>query len=257
MSKPILEICCGSLADALAAELGGAGRVELCSALFLGGLTPSAATIQEAASQLKMPFVVIIRPRSGGFHYSADEMKLMERDAEFALAHGAAGIVVGVLLSDGRVDVARCKRLRELAQGKQAVFHRAFDVVPDPARALEEIIDLGFTRILTSGQARSVAQAANVIRRLIEEAKERIEILPGGGLRAEHLQEFLAQTGCQQIHMTAFRPAKDPSTSARPDIRFGADGAPPESEYQEVDPEKVKQIVQELSAFAGKKASVY
>jgi copper homeostasis protein len=257
MLKVTLEICCGSLRDALAAERGGADRVELCSALFLGGLTPSPATIQQAAVRLKLPFVVIVRPRSGGFHYSDDEMELMERDAEFALANGAHGIVTGVLLKDGRIDVPRCKCLRELAQGKQAVFHRAFDVVPDPTRALEEIIDLGFTRVLTSGQARSAAQAKATIRRLVEQAKGRIEILPGGGLRIEHLQHFLAQTGCQQVHMTAFRPTRDSSTSTRPEIRFGADGAPPESEYQEVDTEKVQQIVRELGVFAKKVATPY
>jgi copper homeostasis protein len=142
MSRRLLEICCGSFEDALAAEAGGADRIELCSALFLGGLTPSAATIQQTGLHLHKPFVVIVRPRASGFCYSPTEMKVIERDAEFALENGASGIVVGVLREDGHVDVARCRQLRNIAQGKQAVFHRAFDVVPDPFRALEEIIDI-------------------------------------------------------------------------------------------------------------------
>jgi copper homeostasis protein len=252
MSKVLLEICCGSFADAISAQAGGADRVELCSALFLGGLTPSAATIQQTAVELRVPFVVIIRPRSGGFRYSDRDFKVMERDAEYAVANGAAGIVTGVLQSNGDVDVARCKRLRDIAASKQAVFHRAFDVVPDPMRALEEIIDMGFTRILTSGQAASAPQGSDLIRRLVDRATNRIEILPGGGLRLETLGEFLSQTACQQVHMTAFRTHHDSSTATHPEINFGANSAPPESEYQEVEKSKVEEIVRVLNSFANK-----
>ena len=142
----MLEICCGGIDDAIQAERGGADRVELCSALFLGGLTPSFGTIQEAKQRLKIPVMVMVRPRAGGFCYSGAEMNSMERDAEEAIEQGADGIVFGILQGDGKIDVARCKRMVRRIGGRQSVFHRAFDVTPDPFRALEQLIDLGVRR---------------------------------------------------------------------------------------------------------------
>jgi len=143
MGRTLLEICCGSLDDAREAERGGADRVELCSALFLGGLTPSLGTVIEAKARLKIPIIVMVRPRGAGFCYTEPELAIMERDTALAVEHGADGIVFGVLNQDGTIDEEHCKQIRRPIGDRQAVFHRAFDVTPDPFRALDQLVQLG------------------------------------------------------------------------------------------------------------------
>jgi copper homeostasis protein len=242
MAQVLLEICCGSIDDAIEAEKGGADRVELCSALFLGGLTPSLGTIQEAKRRLKIPIVVMVRPRGGGFAYSEAEMASMERDAEGAVENGADGVVFGILKSDGAIDVARCRRIHQLIGKRQAVFHRAFDVTPDPFEALEQLVDLGITRILTSGQKDSVPEGVELIKKLIERAGDRIEILPGGGIQAWNVKEMIERTGCRQVHLTASRMVSDTSTRARPAITFGGALYPPEDRCQVTDEKLVRRL---------------
>ena len=242
MAQVLLEICCGSIDDAIEAEKGGADRVELCSALFLGGLTPSLGTIQEAKRRLKIPIMVMVRPRGGGFAYSEAEMASMERDAEAAVEKGADGVVFGILQSDGAIDIPRCKRIRQLIGNRQAVFHRAFDVTPDPFEALEQLVDLGITRILTSGQKDSVPEGVELIKKLIERAGDRIEILPGGGIQAWNVKEMIERTGCRQVHLTAWRMVFDTSTQARPAITFGGALYPPEDRYQVTDEKLVRRL---------------
>ncbi len=246
MQKILLEICCGSLDDALEAQNGGAHRVELCSALFLGGLTPSLGTIQEAKARLRIPMMVMIRPRGGGFCYTAAEMAVMERDTAAAVEHGADGIVFGILHADGTVDVERCKRIRKLVGNRQAVYHRAFDVTPDPFRALDQLVDLGMTRILTSGQEDNALEGAALIKRLVEYAGARIEILPGGGIKPHTLQRVLELTGCKQVHLTAFKTETDPSTRAHPQVTFGGALYPSEDQYLTTDRHLVEQIAETL-----------
>jgi copper homeostasis protein len=242
MAQVLLEICCGSIDDAIEAEKGGAGRVELCSALFLGGLTPSLGTIQEAKRRLKIPIVVMVRPRGGGFAYSDAEMASMERDAEAAVENGADGVVFGILQSDGAIDIPRCKRIRRLIGTRPAVFHRAFDVTPDPFEALEQLVDLGIKRILTSGQKDSVPEGVELIKKLIERAGDRIEILPGGGIQAWNVKEMIERTGCRQVHLTASRMVFDTSTQARPAITFGGALYPLEDRYQVTDEKLVRRL---------------
>ena len=240
----LLEICCGSIDDAIQAEKGGADRVELCSALFLGGLTPSLGTLQEAKQRLKIPVMMMVRPRAGGFCYSEAEMCAMARDAEAAVAAGADGVVFGILQPDGAVDVARTRCLRELAGTRQTVFHRAFDVTPEPFRALDELIDLGITRVLTSGQKNSVPEGADMIKRLIDHAAGRIEILPGGGIAPYNLHDVIQRTGCRQVHMTAWKSVSDTSTHANQSVTFGGALYPSEDRYAVTD----QTLVQQLSA---------
>jgi copper homeostasis protein len=246
MSDILLEICCSSIDDAIEAEKGGADRVELCSALFLGGLTPSIGTLLEARSRLKIPIIAMVRPRGGGFCYTDAEFATMERDAEAAMANGAAGVVFGILCPDGTVDVARTRRLRQRIGEGQAVFHRAFDVTPDPFRALDQLVDLGITRILTSGQQDTVPEGVALIRKLIDYAGERIEILPGGGIKAFQLQEAIARTGCRQVHLTAFRTVKDASTSARPQVTFGGALYPAEDMFLMTDAGLVSELARTI-----------
>jgi copper homeostasis protein len=242
MARVLLEICCGSIDDAIEAEKGGADRVELCSALFLGGLTPSLGTIQEAKRRLKIPVVVMVRPRAGGFAYSEAEMASIERDVEAAVEAGADGIVFGILQADGRIDLARCRRIRQLIGERQAVFHRAFDVTPDPYEALEQLVDLRITRVLTSGQKDSVPEGVELIRKLIERAGERIEILPGGGIQSWNVKEMIEKTGCRQVHLTAWKMVSDTSTQVRPGITFGGALHPAEDRFQMTDAEMVRRL---------------
>ena len=242
VGKILLEICCGSIDDAIEAEKGGADRVELCSALFLGGLTPSLGTIREAKRRLQIPVMVMVRPRGAGFCYTEAEMATMERDTEAAMAEGADGVVFGILRPDGNIDVDRCKRLRRLVRERQAVFHRAFDVTPDAFRALDELVEMDMTRVLTSGQKESVAEGAELIRRLRERAGERIEILPGGGIRPYQLQEVVERTGCRQVHLTAWKTTTDASTYANRGVTFGGALYPAEDRYEVTDAELVSRL---------------
>jgi len=241
-----LEICCGSIDDAIQAQAGGAERVELCSALFLGGLTPSIGTMQHARHQLRIPICAMVRPRGGGFCYTDAEFATMERDAEALVANGADALVFGILNADGEVDLVRTRRLREIAGSKHSVFHRAFDVTPDPFRALDQLVDLGITRILTSGQQDTVPEGADLIRRLIEHARDRIEILPGGGIKPFNLADVIARTGCKQVHLTAFKSVADRSTHRNPSVTFGGALQPPEDQFLMTDPALVAQIVNKL-----------
>ncbi len=246
MSKTLLEICCGSIDDAIEAECGGADRVELCSALFLGGLTPSLGTVREAKERLNIPVIVMIRPRAGGFCYSEAEFAAMESDAVLSVENGADGVVFGILKQDGTLDVDRCRLIRKVIGNRQAVVHRAFDVTPDPFRTLDQLIELGVTRVLTSGQENTVMEGISLIKKLIDYAGPRIEILPGGGIKPHEVRYIVEATGCTQIHLTAFKTAVDSSTSARPSISFGGALYPPEDRIQVTDRQLVEKIAVDL-----------
>jgi len=243
----LVEICCGSLEDALEAEQGGADRVELCSALFLGGLTPSLGTVIEAKARVKIPIMVMIRPRGGGFCYTEPEMAVMERDTVLAVERGAEGIVFGILNADGSIDEERSRRLRKLIGDRQAVFHRAFDVTPDPFRALDQLVELGITRVLTSGQEDTVPEGLPLIKRLIEYAGDRIQVLPGGGIKLNALRQVVEATGSNQVHLTAFKTQADTSVHGRPFVTFGGALYPPEDQYQVTDRYLVERVVRAVS----------
>ncbi len=242
MPKVLLEICCGSIDDAIQAERGGADRVELCSALFLGGLTPSLGTLQEARARLKIPIIAMVRPRGGGFCYTDAEFATMERDTRLAIEHGADGVVFGILRPDGSIDLERTRRIRDLIGNRQAVFHRAFDVTPDPFQAVDQLVELGITRILTSGQQNTVGEGLQLIRQLIVHGGDRIEIMPGGGIMNHEIEAVIVHTGCRQIHLTAFGAQRDPSTEARPSVTFGGALYPPENLFQMTDSHLVERI---------------
>ena len=245
MERVLLEVCCGSLDDAIEAEAGGADRVELCSSLFFGGLTPSFGTIAEARRRLQIPAIVMIRPRGGGFCYTDPEFAVMEADAEASIAQGVAGLVFGVLTADGTIDRARTRRLRDLADGRDAVFHRAFDVTPDPFRALDELVDLGITRVLTSGQQDTVPEGLDLIARLVDHAGPRIQVMPGGGIKPFNFDQVVARTACRQIHVAAFTTRRDDSTRHRPQVTFGGALCPPENRYDLTDRSIVEQLARQ------------
>jgi copper homeostasis protein len=242
-SKILIEVCCGSVDDTVEAERGGADRVELNSAIFLGGLTPSLGSIIEAKQRLNIPIMVMIRPRAGGFCYSQVEMEVMLRDAKLAVEHGADGLVFGILTPDGSVDTKRCQRIIELARGRQTVFHRAFDVTPNPLKALDQLADLGFSRVLTSGQERTAPEGIETISKLIHHADDRIEILPGSGLRTHNIRAFVGQTKVKQVHLSAFGKRLDSSMQNRPHITFNSAIRLPEDRYDLID----RNIIQSVS----------
>lgn len=246
----VLELIATSAEDCVTIEREGGNRVELCSALALGGLTPSAALVQRARAATRLPIMMMLRPREGGFCYSADEFAQMALDLKFGLAVGVDGFVFGCLNADGSIDVRRTAHLVELAKGAQTVFHRAFDVTPDPAAALETLISLGVTRVLTSGGQASALAGAERIRRLQAQANGRIEILAGAGVRSEHVAELVRLTGVRQIHASASRVQVDPSTRAGPDLNFGGVTTPQGTGHRTVDSEQVRALRRALSALA-------
>lgn len=203
MNAPILEIAANSVASALAAEAGGAARVELCSALEVGGLTPSHAAIAIAVARLHIPVHVLIRPRAGDFVFDDLECEMMRRDIGTCRALGCAGVALGVLTTAGEVDVPHCRDLLEAARGLSVTFHRAFDFTRDPGRALEDVIALGCDRALTSGQAADALAGAPLIRRMIEQARDRITVMPGGGIDAANIATIAQATGAREFHASA------------------------------------------------------
>jgi copper homeostasis protein len=248
--KLLLEVCVASLEDCLTAQAGGADRVELNSALALGGLTPSLGLLREARQVLRIPIIVMIRPRPAGFCYRARELVVMQRDLEIALANGADGIAFGVLREDGSIDRVRCGQIIRQAKGKEIVFHRAFDVTPDPVAALDELIDLGITRVMTSGQESNAYNGAANIARFIRHAAGRIEILPAGGINRFTIADILARTGCEQVHASLATMRHDVSTRTRPHVRFGNTGAASEESYWATQLEDVQALRKSLEVIA-------
>lgn len=245
MERATLEICCGSAEDALEAARGGADRVELCSALFLGGLTPTLGTLQTVKAGTRVPVMAMVRPRSGGFCYTDTEMAVIRRDARLLLDAGADGLVFGFLRPDGTVDEARTRELVALRGARESVFHRAFDVTPDWRRALETLIGLGVRRVLTSGQASSALLALETLQEMRRFAGDAIEILPGAGIRLDNVARVLEVTGCDQVHLSCRKAVADPSAAGR-GIHFGGALYPPEDVYEVTDAAGVAAIRERL-----------
>ncbi len=238
----LLEVCCGSADDVIQAYLGGANRVELNSCLFHGGLTPSVGELIVAKRNVPIPIMTMIRPRQGGFCYTAAEFETALADAEALLGYGSDGLVFGFLNDDGTLDEDKCKQLVALAGGKETAFHRAIDVTPDWRKTLERLIHLGVTRVLTSGQAPDVFYGTDVIREMVEFAQGAIQILPGAGVNAKNIDRIIAETGCNQIHVARFARRTDLSTRNNQEIYFGGALYPPEDGYDVTDRGYIAQL---------------
>ena len=199
-----IEVCSTSLNDAREAEAGGAIRIELCSAITCGGVTPSYGTIQCVADAgLTLDINVLIRAREGGFHYSESEIETMCRDIEFCREAGVHGVVIGALTEQGDIDVEACKRMMDAAGDMSVTFHRAFDICRDPFTALEQIISLGCDRLLTSGQQASAEMGAELIAELVKRAAGRIIIMPGAGINPRNIATIEQKTAATEFHSTA------------------------------------------------------
>jgi len=208
----VLEVCVDSVASAIAAESGGADRIELCSALSEGGLTPSLGLLRIVRSKLKIGVHVMIRPRSGDFIYSDEDFAIMQEDIRLAAHSGANGVVFGLLTSSGGVDIDRTRALVKLSRPMEVTFHRAIDLTPDPFAALEAIIRSGADRVLTSGAEATAMLGRARIRQLVRAAGDRIRVMVGGGVRAENAAQLLLATQADEWH-TALRrqPTKEAS----------------------------------------------
>ena len=199
----ILEICAGSVESAIAARDGGAKRIELCAALEVGGVTPSAGVIAEARKVEGLVLNVIIRPRGGDFLYNEYEVACMEEDIRTCKRLGADGVVIGALTAEGDIDKDACKRLIDTADGMSVTFHRAFDMCRNPQEALEELISLGCDRVLTSGLASTAEAGIPLLKQLVEQAAGRIIIMPGCGVNSKNAAMILNATGAAESHASA------------------------------------------------------
>ena len=200
MRKIIFELCAESLQACLAAREGGADRIELCTALSEGGLTPSHGLTRAAVLRSGLPVHVLLRPRSGDFHYTDDEFAVMREDLAHARGLGVSGFVLGILHTDGTVDTERTRELVELAAPLEITFHRAFDYATPLEQALEDVIATGCGRVLTSGGEPDVLAGANMLARLVELAAGRIDIAVGGGLRIKDAAALARTTGARHFH---------------------------------------------------------
>ncbi len=223
-----IEACVDSVESAVAAENGGAQRVELCAALLEGGLTPSAGAIALAREKLGIGLHVIIRPRGGDFLYTGDEHAVMLRDIDAAKNAGADGVVVGVLDANAHIDEARTRELLETARPMSVTFHRAFDMTRDPLAALETLVDIGIDRILTSGQEESAMAGLELLRDLVKRAGRRIIIMPAGNIHENNIEKIAKETGAKELHVTGFTDVDSGMKFRNPRVYMGGLLRPPE-----------------------------
>jgi len=247
MEHPILEVCSGSLASAIAAEKGGAYRVELCDNLYEGGTTPSLGTIELARIKLSIRLHVIIRPRGGDFLYTDLEYEIMKRDVERCRQAGVDGVVIGFLTADGQVDVKRTREMVQIARPMAVTFHRAFDMTRDPFEALETLKLTGVNRILTSGQKNQAVDGAHLLAQLVKQADDVISIMPGGGLNEQNISAFAKSVQASEYHATLRHTIESGMTFRRNDVYMGGLSVIPEFSNLEADPARVAAMVAQLN----------
>lgn len=249
-----VEICIDSVESAIAAERGGAQRVELCSDLLEGGITPGAGLIASVRSRIAIDLFVMIRPRGGDFCYTDFEFQVMQEEIAHARQLGVDGIVMGLLDEQGRVDVERTRNLVELAQPLPVTFHRAIDMTPDPLAALEDVVATGASRILTSGGAPNVTRGVRQIARMVEAAAGRIAIMPGGGITVANLATIAETSGATEFHASVRAALPSPVRFRKPGLSMGDI---PDREYRRfaVREESVRALVRSLEAVAAERAA--
>lgn len=220
------EICANSVASCIAAQEGGADRVELCSGIPEGGTTPSFGMIRKARASIDIALNVIIRPRGGDFLYSEDELEEMIHDIRIAEELGADGLVFGCLTKEGNIDKRAMSILMEAAGSLPVTFHRAFDHSADPLKALEDIIELGCARILTSGCRPTALEGADLLAQLVEKAGDRIIIMPGCGVKESNIAEIARLSGAREFHFSAREPVESGMLFRNPDVAMGSEEDP-------------------------------
>jgi copper homeostasis protein len=239
----LFEICVEGIDGAVAAQAGGGDRIELCASLMEGGITPSFGTIRGALKLCYVPIHVILRPRGGDFLYSEAEFATMLDDAREMARLGAAGIVIGCLTEDGRIDEGRMKALIEAAQPLSVTCHRAFDMTRDPEEALEALIRCGVHRVLTSGQQATAVEAIPLFQKLHARAAGRIIVMACGELRPDNIARVRAETGLAEFHFAALK--SEPSGMQYRNPAVGMGGTALDREYTNTvtDPELVRATI--------------
>jgi len=236
-----IEICAVNLQSALAAQRAGAHRIELCSALDVGGLTPSLGLIRAAVRALEIPVHVLIRPREGDFCYTDLELAIMLDDIQLCKEAGAAGVVVGALNGAGQLDLPKMKAMKAAAEGLELTCHRAFDYTQDASIALEELIKMGFSRVLSSGQSNSAFEGRFLLKALLQQADGRIDVMPGAGINAQNIQAITAVSGAKNVHFTGKKKVTPSRESDIPGL---------ESWYWASDEQTISEIINALPAEA-------
>ena len=247
MSHYKIEICANSVASCIEAQKGGAYRVELCAAIPEGGTTPSYGAMTLAREMLDIKLHVIIRPRGGDFLYSTLEQQIMLKDIEMARSIGVDGIVIGCLTAKGEVDMVRNRELIDAAGDMSVTFHRAFDMCRDPFESLERIIELGCSHLLTSGQQPTAEQGIPLLKQLVEQANNRIVVMPGCGITANNIAKIVQETGVCELHLSA-RSAIDSAMQYRnPAVSMGGMNITI-NEYEQLitDADKVREVLANL-----------
>lgn len=237
-----LEICANSFTSALEAQKGGANRVELCENMAEGGTTPSYAQIKLCKEKLEIEVWPIIRPRGGDFLYSADEFELMKEDIKICKSLNCEGVVIGILLANGEIDKQRCAELIELTKPMPVSFHRAFDMSNDLQKALKDLIELGFVRVLTSGGALNALNGTKIISKLVKQANGRIEIMPGAGINSTNILEIAAKTGAKTFHSSARITLKSKMKYRNQNTKMGS--MEDEYQYQQTSADLVQKMVE-------------
>lgn len=244
--KYLLEICADSIESAINAQNAGADRIELCDNLTEGGTTPSFGKIAIVRENLNIDLNVLIRPRGGDFLYSEHEIEIMKRDILKCRELNVNGIVIGILKSNGQIDKDQTARLVDLAYPMSVTFHRAFDLCTDAQESLEDIIEAGAARLLTSGQKNTAEEGADLIKALVERSYSRMVIMPGGGISEYNIEQIAKITGSAEFHLTGRKVVGSNMTFRREGLSLGAPGV---SEYSRkvADPDLIERIIHILN----------
>jgi copper homeostasis protein len=245
MQKIVFELCAESVDACLAAHAGGAHRLELCTALSEGGLTPSHGLLHEAVRKSGLPVHVLIRPRGGDFVYTPAEMDVIREDLKYARSLGASGVVLGVLRSDGTVDIEQTRQLVEMAAPLEVTFNRAFDYTESQEQSLENVIAAGCKRVLTSGGKSDVVRGAESLARLVKQASGRIDLAVGGGLRLNNASAVARATGAQHFHGSVRSRVTSPMLYRGPGM-LEDEGSSADIRFV-VDSRDVRQMIENLS----------
>ncbi|MEQ1605133.1 MAG: copper homeostasis protein CutC [Pyrinomonadaceae bacterium] len=243
MGNIAVEICVDSVESAVAAQAGGAHRVELCDNLMEGGTTPSFGSIEVARRLLNIKLHVIIRPRGGDFLYSDIEFQIMKRDIEAAKGLGVDGVVIGLLDREGNIDVPRTAELVQLARPMSITFHRAFDVCADPLKAINQLAEIGVDRILTSGQEATAVEGLDMLANCVKHAAGRISIIACGNLNERNIAKVIAATGVSEVHFTAFGEVASEMRHRNERVFMGGTLRPPEYSRSVTDAQTVRKTI--------------
>lgn len=247
MSKPLIEICANSVESVRIAAAGGAYRVELCGAMLEGGTTPSYGQIYLARKVDGIKLHVIIRPRGGDFLYTEEEMEIMLHDIDIAKQVGVDGIVIGCLTANGEIDEEKNRRLIERASGLSVTFHRAFDMCKNPEEALEVLIKLGVSRVLTSGQCANAVEGIPNLKKLIQQAAGRIIIMPGCGINENNISKLIDETGTNEFHMSLRKSVDSQMIYRNPNVAMGGQVSVNEYQIDVTSSEKLNSVISQIN----------